>query len=402
MKPVSQITSRWKDASATERYRTGVSLHSHTSCSEETLDFVHKFVAMLPGAGHLLARYERTCQRDYGLKLDFVRGFWRPPLLPKMAFDLEAAQIQQLGLEALVSITDHDTIEAPMLLRTVPSARHIPVSVEWTAPFGATEFHLGIHNLPSADGPTWMGRFAAYSRDAESVRTTRARREPAASVESLDERLLTMVHELNETPGVLLVFNHPVWDLHQIGDAAHLFDVNRFISATRESIHALELNGLRHAKENRQVMRLARETGHLLISGGDRHGLEPNANINLTSARSFREFADEIRLERRSHVLFLDQYAKPWEGRILQSTLNAVTDFPEFIEGWQRWDERAFHPDAEGRMRPLRELWVDGHAPWPLRLGIELVRLGRSERLTRTFSRAVRVSDTMPLEMELQ
>ena len=39
-----------------------------------------------------------------------------------------------------------------MLLRTVPSSRHIPVSVEWTVPFGATAFHLGIHNLPSATG----------------------------------------------------------------------------------------------------------------------------------------------------------------------------------------------------------------------------------------------------------
>lgn len=283
-----------------------------------------------------------------------------------------------------------------MLLRTVPSARHIPVSVEWTAPFGATEFHLGVHNLPSADGPTWMRRFAAYTREAEE-----GRRHGGSGIRALDERLLAMVRELDDTPGVLVVFNHPVWDLHKVGELVHLREVSRFIAAASSSIHALELNGLRHAKENREVLRLARETGHLLISGGDRHGLEPNANINLTSARTFREFVDEIRLERRSHVLFLEQYAKPWDGRILQSTLNAVTDFPEFIEGWQRWDERAFHPDANGQMRSLRELWVSGQVPWPLRMAIELVRLGRSERLTRTFSLALRSSDTMPLEMEL-
>jgi predicted metal-dependent phosphoesterase TrpH len=394
MQPVSQITSRWKDAAAAGRYRTGVSLHSHTSASEESLKFVHMFLAVLPGTGQVLRRYERMCERDYGLRLDFSRAFWRPPLLPKMAYDLEASQILQMGLYPLVSITDHDTIEAPMLLRAVPSARHIPVSVEWSAPFGDTEFHLGIHNIPSADGPEWMRRFLEFTREAESARERRA------STAEHDARLLAMVHELSAVPGVLVVFNHPVWDLHRVGEAVHRREVMRFLAAIGDSIHALELNGLRHAKENREVMRLARETGYLLISGGDRHGLEPNANINLTDARNFREFVDEVRLERRSHVMFMEQYAKPWEGRILLSTLNAVTDFPEFIEGWQRWDERAFHPDAEGNLQPLSKLWVEGRAPWPLRLAIELVRLGRSEILTRTFSRAVRVSDSMPLEME--
>lgn len=398
MQPKTQITSLWNDARAAEPYRTGVSLHSHTSCSEESLKFVHMFVSMLPGASWVLRRYERGCQKNHGVTLDFERAFWRPPLLPKMAFDLEARQIRGLGLEPLVSITDHDTIEAPMLLRTVPSARHIPVSVEWSAPFGDTELHLGVHNLPSADGPTWMQRFAEYTADALAARC--CEEEYGARVECMDTRLIAIVRELHAIPGVLIVFNHPVWDLHEVGEASHRREVVRFIAAARDAIHAVELNGLRHAKENREVMRLARETGHLMISGGDRHGLEPNANVNLTDARNFREFVDEIRIERRSHVLFMPQYAKPWEGRILQSTLNAVTDFSEFIEGWQRWDERAFHPDPHGNMRPLKELWE--RAPWPLRMAIELVKLGRSEALRNGLSAAIRVSDSIPLEMELQ
>jgi hypothetical protein len=388
-----------------ERYATGVSLHSHTSCSEESLQFVHKFLGMLPFAGRVMRRYERECEREHGLRLDFVRGFWRPPLLPKMAYDLEAGQIRSMGAEPLVSITDHDTIEAPMLLRTVPSARHIPVSVEWTALFGDTEFHLGIHNLPSAEGWMWMRRFEAYTRAAREVRCQGAgdlaEMRCASAIAECDARLMSMLRELDEIPGVLVVFNHPVWDLHEVGEAVHRREVLRFLGGAGEVIHALELNGLRHARENREVMRLGAETGHLLISGGDRHGLEANANINLTSAGSFGEFVEEIRVERRSHILFLDQYAKPWEGRILQSTLNAVTDFPEFIEGWRRWDERAFHPDACGQMRPLRELWANGSAPWPLRMAIELVRLGRNERFTRTFSRVVGRDSAMPLEMEL-
>ena len=75
------------------------------------------------------------------------------------------------ALQPLVSITDHDDIEAPQLLRTVASARHIPVSVEWTTPFGSDQsFHLGIHNLPSASG---CGVDAPFSRRSPPIPATR-------------------------------------------------------------------------------------------------------------------------------------------------------------------------------------------------------------------------------------
>jgi hypothetical protein len=32
-----------------------------------------------------------------------------------------------------------------------------------------------------------------------------------------------------------------------------------------------------------------------IISGGDRHGCEPSAVLNLTNAKTFSEFIDEIR-----------------------------------------------------------------------------------------------------------
>ena len=101
----------------------------------------------------------------------------------------------------------------------------------------------------------------------------------------------------------------------------------------------------------------------LLISGGDRHGVEPNANINLTNATSFTEFVHEIRREKKSNMLFMPQYAEPWKHRILQSTIDAVRDYPEFPQGSRTWDERVYHPDAHGVVRPLSELWPDGQAP---------------------------------------
>jgi len=381
MQPNTTISTVWNDQKAPQGYHAGVSLHSHTSYSEESLTFIHKMFAYLPGLSQLFKHYERQSQ-EYGFKLDFVRGNWRPPLIPRMAYDLEAGQILGLGLQAMVSISDHDNIEAPMLLRTVPSSRGIPVSLEWSAPFGATEFHIGVHNLPSAEGVWWTERMKKYTQA------------PA------DAELFAILNELNELPGVLLILNHPIWDLYKVGKAAHEAELKRFMAAAGHCMHALELNGLRDARENRTVAQLARDTGHLLISGGDRHSLEPNACINLSHATNFREFVDEIRIERRSHILFMEQYAKSWETRILHSTLDAVTDFPEFTEGWRRWDDRVFHPDRNGEMRPLSQLWTSGKAPWPLRASIEFVRLARSRTFTRTFGMAFRGANA-EAEMEL-
>lgn len=380
--PKSRVSSIWKDASAAQAYHSGISLHGHTSMSEESLTFIHKMFRFLPGLRSVFEHYDRQSARC-GFKLDYARAHWRPPLLPRVAYDLEQNQIHALGLYPMVSLTDHDTIAAPMLLRTVPSARHIPVSLEWTVPFGPTEFHIGVHNLPTAEGPAWMARLASHTAAPE------------------ENHLKVLLHDLDAMPGVLLVLNHPVWDLHKIGREAHGRELMRFMDQVGETLHAVELNGLRDARENRRVTQLARETGHLLISGGDRHGMEPNANLNLTQATTFREFVDEIRLDRRSHILFLQQYAKPWEQRMLHSTLDAVTDFPEFTEGWRNWDDRAFHPDGEGVMRPLSQLWPKGKAPLPLRAAIGFVRMGRSRAFSRTFPLAFRDAADPRVEMEM-
>ncbi|AFL86661.1 hypothetical protein Terro_0312 [Terriglobus roseus DSM 18391] len=366
----SEISCIWKEKGVIADYRTGVSLHSHTSMSEESLSFIQDMSQGLPFVQKLFAHYTTKCHKNHALTLDFVSAHWRPPLQPLMAFDLEFTQIANLGLHPLVSISDHDNMEAPMLLRTVPHARNIPVSVEWTAPFGRTCFHLGIHNLPTADARMWMERFTVAT---------------ASPDESVVYKILRDLHSLKQ---VLIVFNHPIWDLYSVGREVHMAEVRRFLAVNGDFMHALELNGLRHASENREVTAMARETGHLLISGGDRHGMEPNANINLTSATSFHEFVHEIRVERRSHVLFMAQYAQPWKLRILRSTLDAVTDYSDFMPGWQRWDERAFHKDRAGVMQPLSNLWVGGKAPKALALGVRVVRMARNTTVARSIGMA--------------
>jgi hypothetical protein len=352
----STISYLWRDQSAPRGFRAGVSLHSHTNQSKETLDFLANLGNQYPIIRPLLSRLESRSEQVHGVRVDYARSYWTPPMTPKLAFDLETSQIEKVDLAAMVSISDHDNIKAPMLLRTVPSARQIPVSVEWSAPYGNQSFHLGVHNLPSARANEWMATLEEYTAHPSETRLT---------------EILIALHE---EPNVLVVFNHPLWDLYLIGAEKHQFLVNQFLQKNGAYMHALELNGLRNWDENRAVRRLAAQWNMLLISGGDRHGVEPNANINLTNAASFTEFVHEIRREKKSNVLFMPQYAEPWKHRILQSTVDAIRHYPEFPQGSRTWDERVYHPDAQGVVRPLSELWPNGSAPLAMRWMIGMVQ----------------------------
>ncbi len=354
----STISYLWRDPNAAKRFSTGISLHSHTNQSKETLAFLAKFGNQFPIMRPLLARLERRSEDNHGLPVNYAASYWTPPMTPRLAFDLESEQIQKLDIASMVSLTDHDSINAPMLLRTVSSADQIPISVEWSAPYGGMQsFHLGIHNLPGASAAEWMTIFKSFTADPS------------------DARLTEILAALNKEPDVLIVFNHPTWDLYMVGKEKHAVLMDRFLQENSAFLHALELNGLRNWDENRAVRRLADRWKMELISGGDRHGVEPNANINLTNASTFTEFVHEIRREKKSRVLFMPQYAEPWKHRILQSTIDAIRHYPEFPPGSRTWDERVYHPDANGVLRPLSELWPSGSAPSVMRWGMRLVEL---------------------------
>jgi hypothetical protein len=354
----STISYLWCDQNASQGFRTGVSLHSHTNQSKETLDFLANFGHQYPLMRPLLARLESRSAARHGMPVNYSAAYWTPPLTPKLAFELESTQIENLDLAPMVSLSDHDNIKAPMLLRTVPSARQIPVSVEWSAPYGGVQdFHLGIHNLPSAKATQWMATLADFTANPS------------------DETLTEILSDLNSEPNVLIIFNHPAWDLFLIGQEKHALLLNEFMQKNGQFLHALELNGLRNWDENRAVRRLAEKWNMPLISGGDRHGVEPNANINLTNATSFTEFVHEIRREKQSHLLFMPQYAEPWKHRILRSAIDVIRNYPEFPQGSRTWDERVYHPDAKGVDTPLSLLWPSGIAPWQMTWCLALVKL---------------------------
>ena len=163
--------------------------------------------------------------------------------------------------------------------------------------------------------------------------------------------LLAALHEL---PEVLIVFNHPLWDQHCLGQSAFRSILDRFLQGHVQFLHAFELNAMRSWTENKGVIQLAAEWQRPLISGGDRHGCEPSGALNLTCATSFSDFVDEIRREQLSHVVFMPQYAEVLGIRFMQTVIDTIRDYPEHPAGSRRWDERVFHMDFKtGYLSPL-------------------------------------------------
>src|SRR5271165_6432772 len=105
---------------------------------------------------------------------------------------------------------------------------------------------------------------------------------------------------------------------------------------------------------NMAVLALAREVDLPVVSGGDRHGCEPNSVLNFTAGSSFDEFVEEIRIERRSQVVLMPQFFEPLRLRLLESAWHALSDAPgEF--GRRHWMSRIFVEADDGAGRPLTE-----------------------------------------------
>jgi hypothetical protein len=335
--PQSQISCIWKQPNIACKYRTAVSLHSHTNQSKESLLFIPAFAEKWPLLRWALKEQCKNSVRP----VDFSQAYWTPPLTPKLAFEVESNQIEiDLELMSLVSLTDHDSIGAPSALRQLPVAVQIPFAVEWSVPFEGAVFHLGIHNLPVSQAHLIMDDLAAFTRD------------PAAP------RLIEILAGLHGFPEVLIVFNHPLWDQQCLGQSTFLPILDRFLQSYIEFLDAFELNAMRAWPENKGAIQLAAAWQRPPISGGDRHGCEPSGALNLTQATSFSEFVDEIRHEQLSHIVFMPQYAEPLGIRFMQTVIDVIRDYPGHPVGSRRWDERVFHMDFQtGFHRPLCALW---------------------------------------------
>ena len=333
----TKLSCLWHGPDFGRETLTGVSLHGHTNRSKESLQFIPQLARKGP---ILYEALEKQCRKSR-IPVDFSRAYWTPPLTPKLAYETEKDQIENaLGLKALVSLTDHDNIEASMWLRTVPETAHTPISLEWSAPFAGTVFHLGVHNLPSDQAQTIVDDLAAYTRKPS------------------ERRLCELLSMLDGFPDVLLVFNHPLWTQSCVGVQRGKDDLDRFLNCAVPFLHAFEINAARSSKENNLVRELAEQWQRPVVSGGDRHGCEASGALNLTCAETFPDFVSEVRQERRSHVLLMPQYAEPLGIRNTRTLLDVIRNYPEYPVGSRRWDDRVFHPDENGGLdRSISTLW---------------------------------------------
>jgi hypothetical protein len=340
----TEVQFFWRDCFVHLDFRSGVSLHSHTMYSEESLDVVPRWAV------------------GYGRR-DLRNGFWTPPLTPLQAYRLEQKQIEAMfRLPGLISLTDHDVIRGTALLRVLEGFQNAPISTEWTVPFGPTFFHIGVHNLPPAQANTIMEELTNFTSCPEARKL---------------RRLLAM---LSSEPNLLLVLNHPLWDEKGLGRTHHLRQVRELLEQYGQHLHALEVNGLRSWSENELVIRMGHETGLPVIAGGDRHGLEPNAILNLSRATTIEEFVEEVRVRRFSHVVLMPQYRQPRRVRILHTVIDVLRDYPDGFEGRRSWPERVFYRDPESKAA-LSFATVDG---------------GVSERLVKRLVNAMQLIDKRP------
>ncbi|NWG13039.1 MAG: hypothetical protein HXY20_05830 [Acidobacteria bacterium] len=333
--------------------------------------FIPHLASRMPLLGSLLCREIARFEASNGKRIDFSCMHWMPPALPRAVLDQEVAQIhERLGLHPLVSITDHDCIDGVMHLQVLNLSLEIPISMEWSVPYDGALFHLGVHNLPADQAHGLLKEMQRYNAAPSTP------------------RLAEVLSALNSAPQVLLVLNHPLWNLHYDSPDRHARALAAFLRANDIHIHALELNGYRAWSENRDVLSLAEALGKPAISGGDRHGWQPNALLNLTAAPSFSDFAAEIRRDRLSQILILPEYREPRSLRAFITIDEVLRDYPRQPWGHQRWTDRVLvEIDADGH-RPLSHFWHNG-GPWWLRSVLWAVRAAAHPRLRPVLRRAL-------------
>jgi hypothetical protein len=349
----------WRDRTVARGFGTGVCLHGHTMYSRECLSFLPRYLHHVPGISQLVRRYEQP-RAGSRAAVDFSRAYWTPPLTPGTALGLEREQIGNLGLLPIVSLTDHDDIDAGLTLQVTADRDEAPVSVEWTVPYETSILHFGIHNLPRRGDQPWMDAMAAYTS-------------------SPDEALLPeLLGALSAIPEVLIVLNHPFWLEEGVQEAGHYQALKRLFRECIAWIHAFELNGTRSWKENAATIALAYAHSRPIVSGGDRHACEPAACINLTNARTFSEFAVEIR-EGHSTLAFLPQYREPMALRVLEASWDILRPYPEY-PGRERWIDRFYYYGGDGAAQPLSTVWKD-QVPWILKPATSLLELVATTKL---------------------
>lgn len=340
-----QIHRQTKAIQEVPGYCTGVSLHSHTHHSKENLDFLPHYINyhQIPVVSQLVRSELKRYRERSGKTIDFQQAYWVPPMSASFVLASEQRQIEEkLGLAAVVSITDHDSIGAPLELREKHAIATMPVSVEWSIPFAGNVFHLGIHQLPPDRAPLLMQQMATYTAQPS---------EPS---------LCDLLAVLDSFPETLIVLNHPFCNFVRVPAGQHRSSLQQFLTRCRQWVHAVELNGMRPWKENQMVPGLAEEYGLPMVAGGDRHGSRPNTMLNLTQAATMSEFVEDIREHQRNYILVLPEYEEPVCMRELATAADVLRRYPHNPPGTRRFTDRVFANVQGYSWHPLSFYWDGG------------------------------------------
>lgn len=329
---------------------TGISLHCHTQFSKETLDFVPYYAERIPIISYFWRKERAKYIKREGRDFDFKTAYWSPPLSEMDVYSIEKKQIESLGINPIVSITDHDEIEGNLKICEETPNEIAPISMEWTVPFEDGFFHVGVHNLPKTNALEISRQLLDYTFNNETPNNA---------------RLHELFAMLNEIPEVLIILNHPLWDIEMAGEERHKVLLEHFIKEHRKWIHAFEINGFRTWSENKAVLELAESLNIPVCSGGDRHGCQPNTVINLTNAQTFSEFVEEVRNDKHTEVVLMPEYSASLYSRQLQSFSEILGNYEHFPVERRRWFDRVFF-DKDGKgLFPLSYYgWKSGGPKW--------------------------------------
>jgi hypothetical protein len=363
--------------------KTGVSLHCHTEHSKEMLDFIPHYADKLPIISYFWNKERKKHIERRGKDIEFNGAYWSPPMTAEEVYTIEKQQINEAGLEAITSITDHDCIDANLRINEHIPNEQAPISMEWTVPFEFGFFHVGVHNLPKDSAVELTKTLLDFTFSKENHDTAK-----------LNETF-ALLHAL---PEVLVVLNHPLWDIEIVGKEKHAILLKNFLKEHGRWIHALEINGFRKWSENKAVLEMAEALGLPIVTGGDRHGCKPNTVINLTDSKTFPEFVDEIRRDKRSEVVLMPEYKEPLHSRQLQSFGEILKHYSEFPEGRRRWFDRVYY-DYDGLgLRKLSVHWEFGGPKW-LQWATWTLGVSGSPRLRPLFRRAMKPEDRVPQDV---
>ena len=285
-------------------FEFAVSPHNHCEHSIENLASLNEVVKlgfMRPLRGILQSAFGLAKGSD----LNYAEVSYQPPLSAEDVYFEELANSASLGFGGIhVGITDHDEVAGSIeLQRKQPEFAHRnPLGEELSLRFQDYLFHLGITGLPEP-----------------KIAEIHANLQASARANRLDE-----LFEILRASGCLVVLNHPLvpWGKER----GRKIPAEEFLRNYGWAIDALEYNGMRSRDENDRVLQLARSVNKPVVGGGDSHLLLASSVLSVSQARSYADFAAEVK-EGRAVPLITPTYFAPLNWKICLRVLYFIAHY---------------------------------------------------------------------------